>query len=117
MIDWTLSIWANQWIAFGLYWAPLAFCAVGYFARTMRNFTKDRSERIKPGGYYVPTDTLGTLIGRAVVTLLPVGNLLAAVFDLAPEVFGRFFKWISRVFNHPLVPDFKDGPERRKARV
>ena len=116
MIDWVLGLWANRWIAFGLYWLPLAFCAVGYLMRTARNFTKDRTERVRPGAFYHPSDTIGTLIGRAFVTMLPVGNVFAAVFDLAPEVFGRFFSWIGRVFDQPLVPDLPNGAEIRKAR-
>lgn len=114
MIDWVLGLWANKWIAFGLYWLPAAFCAFGYLLRTAKNFRKDREKRVTPGAYYSPTDTLGTLIGRAVLTILPIGNLLAGVFDLAPEVFGRFFDWIGKVFNQPLVPDFADGEQRRK---
>lgn len=114
MIDWVLGLWANKWIAFGLYWVPLAFCAVGYILRTGRNFKKDRAARVKPGGIYYPTDTLGTLIGRGLVTVIPVANFGAAVFDLAPEVFGRFFDWIGRVFNQPLVPDLPNGAEMRK---
>lgn len=114
MIDWVLGLWANKWIALGLYWLPLAFCSVGYIARTARNYARDRRERVKPGGYYHPTDTLGTLIGRGVVTVMPLTNVCAAVFDLAPEVFGRFFDWIGRVFNQPLVPDLPNGVEIRK---
>lgn len=114
MIDWVLGLWTNKWIAFGLYWIPVAFCAFGYVIRTARNFQKDRAKRIQPGAYYSPTDTLGTLIGRGVVTFIPIANFSAAVFDLAPEVFGRFFDWIGKVFSQPLVPDFPDGEQRRK---
>ncbi len=112
--SWALRIWSDAWLAGLLYWLPLGFCAVGYIARTARNFATDRRERVRPGAFYRPTDTLGSLIGRALVTMLPVGNLLAAIFDLSPEVFGKFFEWIGKVFNQPLVPDLPDGSERRK---
>lgn len=115
MIDWILGLWANQWIAFGLYWMPLAFCTVGYTLRTARNFAKDRRDRVT-GSFYHPTDKIGTLIGRGLVTAMPVGNVFAAAFDLAPEVFGRFFRWIDRLFDQPLVPDLPNGPELRQAR-
>lgn len=114
MIDWVLGLWANKWIAFGLYWLPLAFCTFGYMTRTLRNFTNDRAERRKLGGYYHPSDTIGTLIGRGLVSVVPVANIFASVFDLAPEVFGRFFKWIGRVFNQPLVPDSEHYQAIRK---
>lgn len=114
MIDYVLGLWANKWIAFGLYWLPLAFCAFGYTMRTARNFAKDRRNRVTPGRTYYPTDTLGTLIGRGVVAIVPLANVCAAVFDLAPEVFGNFFKWIGCVFDIPLVPDLPNGEEIRR---
>lgn len=116
MIDWVLNLWANKWIAFGLYWLPVAFCAFGYVLRTARNFRKDRAKRVKIGAYYSPTDTVGTLIGRGLLTVIPLANVCAAVFDLAPEVFGKFFEWLGKVFNQPLVPDLPNGEEIRKVR-
>lgn len=56
------------------------------------------------GNSYKPTDTVGTIVGRVLVSWLPVANLWAALFDLGPEVFGRFFRWIGKVFDQPLVP-------------
>lgn len=92
-----------------LYWLPLAFCAFGYVVRTADNVQKDleaRDKHEKAGTIdrYVPTDTIGTLIGRAIVSLLPVANLLAACFDVGPKIFGKFFAVLGRVFNQPLVP-------------
>lgn len=115
--DFVLDVYNNTLLAGLLYWLPLGFCAAGYIARTARNFATDRRQRTTPGVYYRPTDTLGSLIGRAVVSLLPIGNLLAAIFDLGPEVFGRFFEFIGRVFNQPLVPDLPDGQEIRNRRA
>jgi hypothetical protein len=111
MIDWVMNQVANPWIALGLYWLPLAFCVVGYIARTARNYVKDRAKREKAAAEgkdnYYPTDTIGDLIGRGFVTILPVGNLFAALFDVAPELFGKFFEWVARVFSQPLVPSRK----------
>lgn len=114
--EWTMTIWSDTWLAALLYWLPLGFCALGYIARTASNFAKDRKERVRPGAFYRPTDTMGSLIGRAVVSVLPIGNLLAAIFDLSPEVFGKFFEWLRAVFDQPLVPDLPDGQELRSAR-
>lgn len=107
-------IWSDALLAGLLYWLPVAFCTLGYIARTARNFAHDRKQRITPNAFYRPTDTVGSLIGRAMVSILPVGNLLAAIFDLSPEVFGKFFDLLRRVFDQPLVPDFQDGAERRR---
>lgn len=95
----------DNYLAALLYWLPLAFCAVGYTVRTYRNCAADMDRRSKLRGYYNPTDTLGTLIGRAVITLLPVGNLLAAVFDLGFEAWTLVFKCLEKLFSVPLVPD------------
>lgn len=103
MIDWVMRQWANVWIALGLYWLPLAICCVGYVIRTWRNYRKDRKAR-DADKYYSPTDTVGTLIGRGIVSVVPIANLCAAAFDLAPEMLGRFIERIGKIFNQPLVP-------------
>jgi hypothetical protein len=92
-----------------LYWVPTAFCAFGYLIKTAENTRKDivnrdRLEREKASDKYVPTDTIGSIIGRGIVSIMPVANLFAAVFDVAPTVFGRFFAMVGRVFNQPIVP-------------
>lgn len=117
MIDWAMRQWANPFIAIVLYWLPLVLCFVGYFIRTFKNYRKDLKarataevERRKPHGeyvperYYDPTDTVGSLIGRGLVIVMPIANLFACVFDLGPMMFRGFFKWIGRVFDQPLVP-------------
>ena len=53
--------------------------------------------------YYHPTLTFGHIVGHVLLTMMPVGNLFAAIFSVAPEVFGDFFSWIGRVFDQPLV--------------
>lgn len=102
MIDWVLKYWANVWIAVGLYWLPLAVCAVGYVVRTWKNFRDDRAKRTEK--YYTPTDTIGTLIGRGIISVVPVANLCAAAFDLAPDMLSGFINRLAKIFNQPLVP-------------
>jgi hypothetical protein len=105
---WLLALTFNSpWMVL-FYGLPLLLCAYGYTARTWRNYRKDVA---KCGNeFYSPTDTIGTLIGRGVCTVTPLANLLAAIFDLGPEVFGSFFRWIGRVFDAPLVPGRKKDP-------
>jgi hypothetical protein len=131
MFDWIVGVVTNwKWnsiIAIILYWTPLLFCFFGYTLRTARNYLKDKANLAKyeedmrewlnsraanksgnrPS--YYPTDTVGTLIGRALVSIVPIGNLWAALFDLAPEVFRRFFHWLGKFFDFPLVP----GPKQK----
>jgi hypothetical protein len=90
-----------------LYWAPLIMCSVGYLLRAISDVHKDVVARSAPinefGLSYEPSITVGTLIGRGLVSIIPVANLLAAIFDVAPEVFGNFFKTLGKIFNQPLV--------------
>jgi hypothetical protein len=89
-----------------LYWLPLSVCVFWYTVRTWANYQKDMAKR--DDNFYRPTDTIGSLIGRALVSIIPVANLLAAIFDIAPGMLSVFFSWIGRVFDQPLVPRRKE---------
>lgn len=107
-----LPAW-NSWLALLLYWLPLALCAYGYLLRTVYKVRKDRAQRAeaesgKPNAYYLPGITVGTLVGYLFLTVTPVANLIAAIFDVAPGLFRRFFEWCARVLDIPLVPKRKD---------
>lgn len=58
--------------------------------------------------YYSPTDKIGTLIGRALVSIVPVANLWAGMFDVAPRLFRRLIERIEKIFDSPLVPAPKE---------
>ncbi len=104
------TITFNNWIGFALYWVPMYMCVICYFYRTTVNYQRDRVERTaasKANVYYAPTDNVGIVVWRAVVSFIPILNLLALIFDLSPELFSRFYNFISMVLNKPLVPRFK----------
>lgn len=103
MLNYIICFKFNSLLGILLYWTPLAFCVVGYTVRTARNYVNDKRMREKVQVYF-PTDTIGTLVGRAVVSGVPIANLWAALFDVAPELFSKLFSWIGKVFNIPLVP-------------
>lgn len=105
------NIVANYWLSFFLYYLPLGLCLYGYSIRTWKNYQKDTEAR-DSDKYYLPTDTIGSLIGRAIVTIIPVGNLLAATFDIGPKIFANFFEWIGRVFDQPLVPKKQESKQQ-----
>jgi hypothetical protein len=100
-MNWLMGFDLTSRMGILLYWLPLALCAYGFTERTFTHYRKCCERRDK--GEFFESDTVGTLIGRAIVTVLPVTNLLQAVFDLAPRIFGRFFKMLGQVFNTPLV--------------
>jgi len=103
IVNWIRDFQFNSFLGILLYWVPLSFCWVGYTIRTAQNYMKDKSEREKEK-YYSPTDTIGTLIGRGIASIVPVVNLWAALFDVAPHIFRKAFQWVETVFNQPLVP-------------
>jgi hypothetical protein len=97
----------------GGYAAPTMLCAFGYIRRSYNDIQRDKRDLAKSldqetkGGssYYQPTITVGTLIGRAIVTMIPAVNFLVAVFDHGPELFGSFFRTIGKMFDRPLIAD------------
>lgn len=94
-----------------LYWVPFAFCAFGYTVRTLGDISDDVKSReaaeLNTNLVYHPSVRIGTLIGRGIVTCLPVSNLYASLFDVGPKIFGNFFRFLGRVFDQPLVPKRK----------
>lgn len=131
MIDWVMSFWGNTYIAILCYWMPMAVCFVGYTIRTNENLRNDLKNRhlyeywlesktqvIKgalsqeafdnrfPGVYYhySPTDKYGSLIGRGLLTFIPVVNIFASIFDVSPKLFRSLINWIAEIFDTPLVP-------------
>lgn len=132
--NWLLGFQFTGLMGITLYWIPLLLCLIVYTLRTLANYYSDVSRRTEydefniklrkeldetvPSGDvrrlyqakskdYNPTDTLGSLIGRGIVTMMPIVNIWAAIFDCAPQLFSGIFKWIDRIFNQPLVPKFK----------
>jgi hypothetical protein len=99
----------NSWIALLLYWLPLSLCAWGYTVRTVVKIRKDRERRAgnDTHRYYIPDITVGTLVGYLVLTVTPVANLFASIFDVAPKLFASFFRFCETVLDMPLVPNRK----------
>jgi len=133
MVDWFMqfskdTFMFNSFIGFLIYWVPLSFCVFGYTVRTAKNYQSDLKQRKdhekkKAAGeanekdyrlsWYTPTDTIGDLIGRAIISFIPIANFWAGLFDLAPDMFRGFFEFIGRVFDIPLVPERADTSTRK----
>ncbi len=98
------SIWTH-WLVILLYWLPLILCSYYYTLVTVREYNAELVRSTEP--YYYPTMTIGTLIGRLLLTVVPITNLFAAVADVVPAVFGNFSTLVRSVLNTPLVPPRK----------
>lgn len=119
-LSWVLNNWMTGWLGLFLYWLPLAVCVIGYTVRTFENYQKDIAKRSKylkakeveeqtgrqvtMSDFYYPTDKIGSLIGRALVSIVPFANAWAATFDVSPKFFRRLFEIVEKIFDQPLVP-------------
>ena len=134
MIETMIKFWFTGWMGLLLYWLPLVICLIGYTMLTFKNYRTDLIEREKfrrfkekrdslPAEkiedfikfesarntqeyiyHYSPTDRLGNVIGRGIVSVVPVVNLWCAVVDVSPDLFKHFFEKLEEVFDTPLVP-------------
>ena len=133
-VTWILSSVFTGWMGIFLYWLPLSICSFGYTVRTATNYQKDLENREKYEEfklkcsefeegtdeyrsfiksckendtlheYYCPTDTIGTVLGRILVTVVPIINLWAGIFDISPNLFCNIFMKLEKLFDQPLVP-------------
>jgi hypothetical protein len=101
ILNWFLAFDFTGRMGLMLYWLPVAVCAQGYLARTIKRYRDCVAAR--NAGNHFHSDTVGTLIGRAIATFCPVINLLAAICDLGPKLLGGFFARIGKMFDQPLV--------------
>jgi hypothetical protein len=101
MIDWLLKFEFTGMMGIYMYWGPLGLCLYGYTVRTFIRYQQCADAR--DAGKHFVSDTVGTLVGRALATVVPGVNMLAATFDIGPMVFARFFKAIGKMFDFPLV--------------
>ena len=128
MIEWIVGFSVatftfNSIFGFALYWIPLLACFVGYTLRTIKNYKKDVKERDEgyitqysntPSQIYSPTDSVGDILGRIFVSIMPIANFMCMIADIAPAFFGKFFDWLQKTFSQPLVPDSNKYEIRRK---
>lgn len=92
MIDWlisglvlikTFSLWA-----IGLYYIPAVLCLVGYGFLLKKKYTE--AVRAREKDQYFTSPTIGNVLGWILLSLVPVVNIFALIFDI-------------ELFNVPLV--------------
>lgn len=105
-----------------LYYVPAFLCLVFYFGKSVLEFKKDFDARAggriktldpkKANSYdrqvaldYVPHITYGTLLGRFVLSLLPVANLWLTVTEVMWTYITNIMEFFQEFFNKPIVPD------------
>jgi hypothetical protein len=91
----------NYTLSFCLYWIPLAMCFLGYVLQTIKDYKADYVSHTS--NYYNPKLTIGVLVGRLLITILPVFNLFTAVFKQLPMLIGNFLDFLDQTLNIPLI--------------
>lgn len=97
MIEWVKTYQFNGTLALFTYWVPLAVCLIVYAFRAVEAYRHDLEASVEK--YYVPTLTIGSILGHVLLAVVPAVNLFAMVFDCTASV----FHWLGRVLNVPLV--------------
>jgi hypothetical protein len=100
------------------YWLPVVLCIFGYLRQNQEEYKTDVANRTEyektlsspnfdPNGSwrpsYTPTLTVGTVVGRIVVSLVPLVNIFKGIyflFHIGSDIVGFFNDWL----NIPLVP-------------
>lgn len=97
MIDFVTSFEFTSFLALLVYWTPLAICTAVYFFRAIRLYRTDLEKCQKE--YYSPELTIGLIFWMLFLSVTPLINIFALVFDCAASV----FRLIIDAFDIPLV--------------
>lgn len=108
MIDFITSFEFTSFLALLVYWTPLAICLAVYLLRTVHLYHNDLEKCQQK--YYAPELTVGLIIWMIFLSVTPLVNVFALVFDCA----GSVFRLIIDAFEIPLVRHQpKDEPETK----
>jgi len=87
-----------SYLALYTYWVPLVICFVTYFARLVKAYHTDMATRNRE--FYTPQLTIGAIVLMFFLSLTPVVNMFAMVFDCLDSV----IKWIGKTLDFGLIP-------------
>lgn len=86
MYDYVMNnIVANIYLLIAIYYVPVVGCIVGYTLRTWQEIQTDKKAR-EGKDYYYPKLTYGDIVGRVIISFVPVVNALCFVFDICGDV-------------------------------
>lgn len=85
------------------YYLPMVLCLVGYGYQILSRLKKDITGR-KTEKYYSPDVTIGSVIGKIIVSICPLVNILAFVIDLALDTLALIINKVEAICMQPLVP-------------
>lgn len=88
-------------LLFVLYVVPTVLCVIGYSIRTAKDVIHDLKNKNET--YYYPKTTVGTIIGRFGLSVIPVINIFVFFMDLAYDWVDKAARLTDRVLNTPVV--------------
>jgi len=108
----SILTYVNYWnTLFGLifYWLPIVVVLQHYFRVFARMYKDDLKSREKYENspsvyeYYDPDLTVGYILGRLLLSIIPVVNLVLAFYQ-GIQLVGDFLLFMNKILDIPLVP-------------
>lgn len=82
------------------YWVPVVLCVVGFLFDFREMYKIDLNNY--QAEYYIPKLTVGAIVGRMVLSFVPICNFIASIrhaFTLITDIIATFSEWL----NIPLI--------------
>lgn len=111
LINLVTNVHLNSTLGICLYWIPVVVCLIGYCI-DFRNFYKSDLENYQKS-YYDPKLTIGAILGRLVLSFVPVCNLFIAVTRHIWRIIYRILDHFDFVLNIPIIKH-NPKPEEKK---
>lgn len=97
----------NTVLAIWLYWVPLLVCLIGYLSDCVSDYKSDYERHTTD--FYYPKLTVGKILGRLIVSFVPGVNIAIALFSHFFILISKFFHYLGKVFDIPLIPARPQG--------
>lgn len=91
-------------VVFLAYLFPVLANLIYFSYVTYKNCRDDAATLSHSPDYYHPTDKVGDILYRVLITFFPVVNILFLLFEAIPLTFPKFVKTIESILEYPLVP-------------
>ena len=91
-------------MGFWTYWLPMVLCFIGYTGRTWYQVQELKRSKDNKFDYpRVPPLTVGSLVGRVLLSVIPIVNIIALVFGLSYDMVNKAGTWIGNILSFELV--------------
>lgn len=88
------------------YAIPACICLISDVHKTVQDIKTDIRKRSE--AYYSPEVTIGRLLGKLLLTLIPVVNIIKALMYLLTDFAEIVISFVDKVLSTPLVPKKKN---------